>query len=97
MQQRLIARIRELATSSPERARFAERLLAAIATIEREFQGEERQRMLEAVEETLDRFVALGDETSRLQGALAQMRADFAQLRQRIELLTATPANRTLH
>lgn len=97
MEQRLIARIRELETSSPERARFAERLLAAIATIDRQYQGEERKRMLETVEKTLDRFVELGQQTSRIQNALRQMRSDFAELRQLVEFLTAPAADRTLH
>ena len=97
MEQRLIARIRELETASPERARFAERLLAAIAMVDRACAGEERKRMLRAIEETLDRFVELVEQTARVQSALRQMRSDYLRLRQMVEFLTTSAANPTLH
>jgi hypothetical protein len=97
MEQRLIARIRELETHSPDRARIAERLLQAIATINREFRGADRERMLQSVEETLDRFVEIGEQTQRIQASLARMRKDLTALSQLLEFLSPTPEKRTLH
>jgi hypothetical protein len=97
MEQRLIARIRELETKHPERARIAERLLEAIAAIDREFRGEERERLLRSVAETLDHLVELGEQSQRVENALARLQAALARLGQLVEFLSPPPAKRTLH
>jgi len=95
--QRLIARIREHRSGSPERARFAERLLETIYQIERDFRGEERERLLALVTETFERYVEIGKSAARARQALRRLRDDQARLLQLVEFVTAQTRPRVLH
>jgi hypothetical protein len=95
--QKLIARIREHQSGSPERARFAERLLEMVYSIERDFRGGERERLLALVAETFDRYVEIGDSAARAREALRRLRDDQTRLLQLVEFVAAQTQPRVLH
>jgi hypothetical protein len=95
--QRLIARIREHRSASPGQARFAERLLETVYQIERDFRGQERERLLALVTETFDRYVEIGRNAARAREALRRLRDDQARLLQLVEFVAAETRPRVLH
>lgn len=97
MAQQLIARIREHRSGSPERARFAERLLEMVYSIERDFFGGERERLLALVAETFDRYLEIGASAARAREALQRLRDDQARLLQLVEFVALETQPRVLH
>ena len=97
MTQHLIARIREHRTETPERARFAERLLGMIDAIEGSFEGAERIRLLKLVEETFDHFVELGENAKRAKVMLRELREGQARLLQLVEFIASETTPNVLH
>jgi hypothetical protein len=76
---------------------FAERLLERVATIEREFDGQQRDRLLALVEETFERHLQIRQNTARAQIALDQLRANQERLFGLLKLILAPPGSGTLH
>jgi hypothetical protein len=76
---------------------FAERLLEGVATIEREFEGEQRERLLALVDETFERHLQIRQSTARAQVALEQLRADQERLFGLLKLILTRPESSTLH
>jgi hypothetical protein len=76
---------------------FADRLLEGVATIEREFVGEQRDRLLALVDETFERHLQIRQNTARAQIALEQLRANQERLFELLKLIVTPPGNGTLH
>jgi hypothetical protein len=95
--QKLIARIREHQSGSPERARFAERLLEMVHAIERDLRGAERERLLALVAETFERYLEIGQSAARAREALQRLRDDQTRLLQLVEFVAARAPRRVLH
>lgn len=86
-------RIRQRADASD----FANRLLEIAGHIERDFDGRERERLLELVRETLDRHVEIRESTRRARAALDKLQTDQQTLLQLFDFITARPESETLH
>jgi hypothetical protein len=76
---------------------FANRLTKIATQIERDFDGDERSRLLELVHETLERHVEIQENTRRAREALVQLQSDQRTLLQLFEFITAQPERETLH
>jgi hypothetical protein len=76
---------------------FAERLLEGVATIEREFDGEQRDRLLALVDETFERHLQIRQNTARAQIALEHLRANQERLFGLLKLILTPPGSGTLH
>ena len=76
---------------------FADRLLEGVATIEREFDGEQRDRLLALVDETFERHLQIRQNTARAQIALEQLRANQERLFELLKLIVTPPGSGTLH
>jgi hypothetical protein len=84
-------------TRSPQKSEFADRMTDIATQIERDFQGEERERLLELFHETLERHVEIEENTRRAREALEQLQVDQRTLLQLFEFITAAPDRETLH
>jgi hypothetical protein len=76
---------------------FAERLLDGVATIEREFDGEQRERLLALVDETFERHLQIRRNTARAQLSLERLRADHERLFGLLKLILTRPGSGSLH
>jgi len=76
---------------------FADRLLAIATQIERDFDGRERRRLLELVSETLERHVAIRENTRLARESLDQLQADQQALLQLFDFISARPESETMH
>jgi hypothetical protein len=76
---------------------FAERLLEGVATIEREFRGKQRERLLALVDETWERHLQIRRNTDRARIALEQLRDDQEKLFGLLKLLVTPPGSGSLH
>jgi len=90
-------RIREHGRRDRRDAFFAERLIDLTERIEREFQGEERTRLLALASDAFERHLALRDHTLRVREQLARLKADQQVLRDLFALRAARPAGGVLH
>ena len=86
-------RIRQRADASD----FSNRLLEIAGHIERDFDGRERERLLELVRETLNRHVEIRASTRRARAALDKLQSDQQTLLQLFDFITARPESETLH
>jgi len=93
LQQRILAR----RADGEIEPRFAERLLDGIDRIEREFDGDERARLLGLVEETLERHVTLREHVALARAALDALRADQTRLLELIGFAFGREGSTTLH
>ena len=82
---------------SPQQPAFADRMTDIATQIERDFEGEEREQLLELVHETLERHVEIEENSRRAREALEQLQADQRALLQLFEFITAVPDRETLH
>jgi hypothetical protein len=76
---------------------FAERLLESVATIEREFDGEQRDQLLALVDETFERHLQIRQNTVRARIALEQLRGNQERLLGLLKLILAPRRSGTLH
>ncbi len=76
---------------------FADRLLAIATQIERDFDGRERGRLLELVHETLERHVAIRENTRLARETLDQLQADQQALLELFEFISARPESEIMH
>lgn len=83
--------------SRTKQSEFADRLLEIATRIERDFEGRERRRLLELVHETLERDVAIRENTQRARESLSQLVADQQTLLQLFEFISANPESETVH
>jgi len=76
---------------------FAERLLEGVATIEREFDGEQRDRLLALVDETFERHLQIRQNTARARIALEQLHGNQERLLGLLKLILTPSRSGTLH
>ena len=97
MSEKLKERLRAHREHEGSNGAFAERLLEGVATIEREFDGEQRERLLALVDETFERHLRIRQNTARAQISLDQLRADQERLFGLLRLILSRPGSGTLH
>jgi len=97
MSEKLKKRLRAQREQEGSAGNFAERLLEGVATIEREFDGEQRERLLALVDETFERHLEIRQNTARARVALEQLRADHEQLFGLLRLIVTPPGSGALH
>jgi hypothetical protein len=97
MSEKLKKRLRAHREQGGFEGTFADRLLEGVATIEREFDGEQRERLLALVDETYERHLQIRQNTARAQIALEQLRADQEQLLGLLKLIVSPPGSEALH
>jgi hypothetical protein len=76
---------------------FANRLIKIATQIERDFRGQEQERLLELVGETLDRHIEVRKNTQRARKALQRLQADQQALLQLFDLIAGRPETETVH
>jgi hypothetical protein len=79
------------------RTEFGNRLLEIAKQIESEFKGRERERLLNMVEEALDRHLEIREASNRAHGALEKLRSDQHTLLRLFDFITADPNRATIH
>jgi hypothetical protein len=97
MSEKLKKRLRAHREQEGTDGAFAERLLEGVTTIEREFEGEQRDRLLALVDETFERHLQIRQNTARAQIALEQLRANQERLFGLLKLILTPPGSGTLH
>jgi hypothetical protein len=95
--EKLKRRIHEYGRRDRRNAFFAERLLDLTERIERDFEGEERDRLLAKARDAFDRHVQLRDQTNSVRDVLARLRDDQKRLLELFELITPRPEGELLH
>jgi hypothetical protein len=93
MKRNLEERIRARA----DRTDFGDRLLEIAKQIESDFTGPEREKLLDTVEEALDRHVEIREATEKAHGALEKLRSDQHALLRLFDFITANPDRETVH
>lgn len=76
---------------------FGDRLLEIAKQIESGFAGRERERLLDMVEEALDRHVEVCAAADRARGSLEKLRSDQHTLLRLFDFITANPDRGTIH
>lgn len=97
MRESLKRRIHEYGRRDRRNAFFAERLLDLTEQIERDFEGQKRERLLAKAREAFERHVRLRDQTHSVREALAQLREDQKQLFELCELIAPRSEDEFLH
>jgi hypothetical protein len=80
-----------------DRTEFGDRLLEIAKQIESEFKGRERERLLDMVEEALDRHIEIREAAKSARGALEKLRSDQHTLLRLFDFITANPERETIH
>lgn len=89
--------LKERIRTRAERSEFGNRLLEIAEQIESGFKGPERERLLDMVDEALDRHVEIREASERTRGALEKLRSDQHTLLRLFDFITANPDRETLH
>jgi len=89
--------LKKMIQERAEQSEFANRLLEIAARIERDFDGRERERLLNLVHETLERHVEIRENTRRAREALEQLQSDHRTLLRLFDFITARPERATVH
>lgn len=97
MSEKLKKRLRAHREHEGSNGAFAERLLEGVATIEREFDGEQRERLLALVDETFERHLQIRQNAARARISLERLRADQERLFELLKLIMARPGSSALH
>ena len=80
-----------------DRTEFGDRLLEIAKRIESDFKGRERERLLDMVEEALDRHIEIREAAESARGALEKIRSDQHALLRLFDFITANPDRETVH
>jgi hypothetical protein len=75
----------------PDAGAFGERLLALVDRIDRDFDAEERDRLLRLARDTFARHLATREHTREAREAVAELHADRRRLRALLDLLASGP------
>jgi hypothetical protein len=89
--------LKERIRAHADRTEFRDRLLEIVKQIESDFKGPERERLLDMVEEALDRHVEIRNTAERARGALDKLRSDQHTLLRLFDFITANPDRETVH
>jgi hypothetical protein len=79
------------------RTEFGDRLLEIAKQIESEFTGQEQERLLDMVDEALDRHLEIREASNRAHGALEKLQSDQHTLLRLFDFITADPNRETIH
>ncbi len=93
----MMRNLEERIRARTDRTEFGDRLLEIAKQIESDFKGRERERLLDMVDETLDRHVEIREATEKTQGALEKLRSDQHTLLRLFDFITASPDRETVH
>jgi hypothetical protein len=93
----MMRNLEERIRARTDRTEFGDRLLEIAKQIESDFKGRERERLLDMVEETLDRHVEIREAAERAHGALEKLRSDQHTLLRLFDFITASPDRETVH
>jgi len=93
----MVRNLEERIRARTDRTEFGDRLLEIAKQIESDFEGRERERLLDMVEEALDRHVEIRESSERTQGALEKLRSDQHTLLRLFDFITANPDRETVH
>ena len=97
MAEELEKRLRARREAGASARAFAERLLEAVARIQQQFDGPERDRLLALAGQTLDRHLEIQKSALEARAALEQLRADQQRLLRLIEFALAPRRDGPLH
>ncbi len=89
--------LKERIRTRVDRSEFGDRLLEIAEQIESGFKGAERERLLDMVDEALDRHVEIRQASERTRGALEKLWSDQHTLLRLFDFITANPDRETLH
>ncbi len=89
--------LKERIRTRADRTEFGDRLLEIADQIESDFDGRERERLLDMVEEALDRHVEIREASERTRGVLEKLRSDQHTLLRLFDFITANPNRETVH
>jgi hypothetical protein len=95
--EKLKRRIREHGRRDRRDSFFAKQLLDLTERIEREFEGNEQERLLALAQDAFDRHLQLRDQTQGVRETLAGLQADQRRLLELFELVEARPDGEPLH
>jgi len=90
-------RIHEYGRRDRRNAFFAERLFDLTERIEREFRGEERERLLAKARDAFDRHVQLRNQTHSVRDVLARLQEDQKRLLELCQLISPRQEGEPLH
>jgi hypothetical protein len=90
-------RIQEYGRRDRRNAFFADRLIDLTERIERDFGGEERERLLAKARDAFDRHMQLRDQTHSVRDVLARLREDQKRLVELFDLITPRSEGDLLH
>ena len=89
--------LKERIRARADRTEFGGRLLKIAKQIESDFNGRERESLLNMVEEALDRHVEIREASERTRGPLEKLRSDQHTLLRLFDFITANPDRETIH
>jgi len=93
----MMRNLKERIRTRADRSKFGDRLLEISEQIESGFEGSERERLLDMVDEALDRHVEIREASERTRGALEKLRSDQQTLLRLFDFITANPDREILH
>ena len=80
-----------------DRSEFGKRLLEISKQVERDFEGQERERLRALVAEALERHFEIRETAKRTRVALDKLRSDQHTLLRLFDFITASPDRETVH
>jgi hypothetical protein len=89
--------LKERIRARVDRTEFGDRLLEISNQIEDEFKGSEREKLLEMVNEALDRHLEIREASEKTRLALEKLRSDQHTLLRLFDFITANPNRDTVH
>ena len=97
MASELEQRIRAYARENCDQAAFADAILTKVSLIEREFTGEQREKLLRLAAETFDRHIQIQESGAQVRRSLAQIEAYARWIQELCDFVTAPPGKETIH
>jgi hypothetical protein len=93
----MMRNLKERIRARVDRTEFGDRLLEIAKRIESDFKGREQERLLDMVEEALDRHIEIREAAESARGALEKIRSDQHALLRLFDFITANPERETIH
>jgi hypothetical protein len=90
-------KLEEQLRAREDRSEFGKRLLEISKQVERDFEGQERERLRALVAEALDRHFEIRATAKRTREALDKLRSDQHTLLRLFDFITASPDRETVH
>jgi hypothetical protein len=90
-------KLEEQLRARADQSEFGKRLLEISKQVERDFEGQERERLRALVAEALDRHFEIRETAKRTREALDKLRSDQHALLRLFDFITASPDRETVH